>query len=73
MTISVCVEENEKHEEEKNVCVLCYKNKPMCVSVPCGHTTFCQECMDDNERNIQNINKCPKCRGDVYFYQKVYY
>lgn len=55
------VEEEEVEEEvkEEDQCVICFgKKADNKVLVPCGHTSYCNEC-------IEKIDSCSICRGKI--------
>lgn len=55
-----CLNLNEpKTEEREKQCCVCTENESTVLLVPCGHICLCRLC-------AVQINKCPKCRQEVY-------
>lgn len=46
-----------------NECVICFKNKPSMLNLPCGHVIACHDCYQEC-RNMR-IRKCCFCREDI--------
>ena len=46
-------------------CVICLDNEPNILIKPCGHSTFCDVCMDDLKPT-----ECPICRMQIESTQK---
>ena len=50
-----------------NECLACSTNKPDYITVPCGHVTYCGDCI----HNIIN-KRCPICRKDDIQYMRIF-
>lgn len=58
-------EENSEEINESDslsTCILCKKEKPPCIIIPCEHQCVCFEC--GSELYTQN-QKCPQCLEDI--------
>ena len=53
---------NEEHDEEENVCVICMERKPSHTLRPCGHEILCASCVWDPHFIRQREVRCPVCR-----------
>lgn len=60
--------ENNKNFKDKkiNICSICYENHSSIAFIPCGHLCCCAHCAP-----LCN-NKCPICRENSFFTQKIY-
>ena len=52
---------------DKNICYICVEPDavPNMVATPCGHGGICEECS-------KKLKDCPKCRGNVDRFMKIY-
>ena len=55
-------EEKLKEDKEVGKCIICYRNPPTVILVPCHHRCICNECYKKN-KNI--IKKCSICRQNI--------
>ena len=53
---------------EDSKCTLCYEKNADCVVLPCGHTGFCSDCL--NEWFMDKIS-CPICRAEPSSFKKI--
>lgn len=53
----------DRYRRELTCCV-CMDRKIECVAKPCGHM-FCEQC-------LQQMGRCPKCKGDVGGHMRIY-
>lgn len=57
--------------EKKAICSICFDNDADTAVVPCGHSSFCNECI--SEHHIHSQNKvCPICRTEIMMVVKLY-
>jgi hypothetical protein len=52
--------------EEAGTCVICMDAKISRIAIPCGHFSYCENCVDNIEKT------CAICRGRVTTFVKVY-
>eukprot|EP00484_Ammonia_sp_Unknown_P015806 CAMPEP_0197073568 /NCGR_PEP_ID=MMETSP1384-20130603/210669_1 /TAXON_ID=29189 /ORGANISM="Ammonia sp." /LENGTH=498 /DNA_ID=CAMNT_0042512405 /DNA_START=67 /DNA_END=1563 /DNA_ORIENTATION=+ len=52
----------DSDHSNNNVCCICATNQVSTVIVPCGHSTYCNEC---SQESIKHSNRCPICRQQV--------
>ena len=59
------INENRKIQEKENCCI-CLTNKISHILIPCYHLCCCHTCSN-------RINRCPKCRSQIFEKHKVYF
>lgn len=52
---------------EEYICKICMENKIDCILEPCMHFIMCQKCIEE-----LTDRKCPICRQDCTFYNKIF-
>lgn len=58
----------EENEENKNLCVNCFKNSSEIILSPCGHKCICHHCCKKLKLKLKGSNKfksCPICRKPI--------
>jgi len=70
--------EAKDDDPPENVCIICYGNRRICVTVPCDHMGVCIKCartlcfgLDDRPREVGEV-KCPLCNESVTQIKRIY-
>lgn len=66
--VSSPFEENNKSYKE---CKICMVNAPNFINIPCGHFSYCGECLDKAPTDIQK--KCFLCKDEVEKFQQIFF
>jgi len=61
----------DDQSEKKAICSICFDSDANAAVVPCGHSTFCYECISSHHVNNQN-KVCPICRTEIVMIIKLY-
>ena len=63
------VQPTEMHEEDRNLCNICFERDRNIAVFPCGHVHMCLQCVQIVE---QENNLCPVCQGEIEEYKHVF-
>ncbi|KAL0634227.1 hypothetical protein Q9L58_006845 [Maublancomyces gigas] len=54
-------------------CVVCYERVADMLMIPCRHLTLCEVCCHEIQKRVQGeLVRCPICREDVVYMDKIY-
>lgn len=62
------VSEGFKMNNDDDLCILCFENKPDTIIMPCGHTGVCSSCLNNW---LKENRVCPCCRTKDPYYNKI--
>lgn len=58
---------DNKIQDKYSECCICFEEiKTIFAMVPCGHTSLCDECYNNNNKS------CPICKVDILYFIKIY-
>ena len=60
----IVIKDNEKNEEDDNLCLICMENVANTMVMPCEHVVVCKQC-SDKLKNTNDKNTCVKCRRPI--------
>ena len=58
-----------KKVKDDDTCDICMYEASNSVILPCGHATYCLNCM---KKHIGRCNTCPTCRQDIKSIHRIY-
>ena len=56
--------------EDFSICIICLTARANCAVVPCGHRSFCEECL--RLVNYSHLNGCPICNNEILMIIRIY-
>ena len=56
--------------ENNGLCYLCCEEEANIFNYPCGHVTFCNDCVEFNM--VRLSSDCPSCRQNVQEFKRIY-
>eukprot|EP01083_Nonionella_stella_P096862 272327_1 len=67
--IAIINDEDTYTASDNNRCLLCYDRRANTVFLPCGHVSYCNDCV---QSSIDNDRRCPQCRQKITDWKQIF-